>query len=122
MPRKQEPANEPGETTQVVSDPDGDPGPGDNPADGRLPTEPDYTGPGTYAPRSERLDWPDDSVCYLGAFGAYEISAEQWKQAGVEDQPGVRWDASNQYAIPRSSFTETALRVFGTMPMDFKVT
>lgn len=119
--------NEPGEQTNVVSDPDADPGPGDNPADqqsnaaGVLPNEPEYTGPGTFVPRSERLDWPENSVCYTGSYGAREITAQQFENAGCSDQPSMRWDESNGHAIPKSAFTEAALRLV-QQTGEFKIT
>lgn len=118
-------ANEPGERTQVVSDPDADPGPGDNPTDsqstGELPKQPDYTGPGTYVARSERLDWPEGHVCYLGEYSVREFTADDFKGAGVEDQPTTRWEASNQYAIPVEAFTDAALSLV-RQTGEFKIT
>jgi hypothetical protein len=129
-----DPIPEPRGTAQVVNHPDSDPGPGTNddrmgtaqlgfPTDeqGRLPNDPEYTGPGTYAQHGERMDIPEGKVAYVGPYGAREISGPQWRGAGVEDMPNVRWDETNKYMIDKNVFTEAAIRVVQQDP-SFRVT
>lgn len=50
-------------------------------------------------------------VKYTGDAGIREITAAQWKNAGVEDQKTTIWDDSNEYTLPISDFSAEALRV-----------
>lgn len=83
----------------------------------------EYTGPGTHAVTGERIDLPKNSVVYLGEYGMREITAEDWKKAGVQDQPTVRWERSGMgaMAVPREAFSEEAMRVIVQM-QEFRVT
>lgn len=50
-------------------------------------------------------------VRYVGSSDVREITAAQWKKAGVEDQKKVVWDKSNRHAVPSSEFSKEALAV-----------
>lgn len=62
------------------------------------------------AEKAEGSDGPD-TIKYTGDAGVREITAAQWKTAGVEDQETVVWDASNDYTVPLSKFTPDAIAV-----------
>jgi hypothetical protein len=62
-------------------------------------------------PEDEALQEEEPMVEYLGEFTAREITLEDWKKAGVRDQPAARWDSTNNRKIPLGGFTEHALRV-----------
>lgn len=53
------------------------------------------------------------TIKYTGDAGIREITAAQWKGAGVEGQKDVKWDASNDYTLPLSLFSADALAVLG---------
>jgi hypothetical protein len=67
--------------------------------------------PRAAAAQERRAEEEPKEVRYVGDAGTREITAAQWKGAGVEDQEGVVWDASNDYTLPASDFTPDALRV-----------
>ena len=47
----------------------------------------------------------------LFPFVRREITAAQWKKAGVEDQKTVVWDNDNGFKVPVSEFNEAALKL-----------
>jgi hypothetical protein len=48
-------------------------------------------------------------VKYTGSSDAREISKEDWESIDIADQDGVVWDWRNDWAVPVSKFSETAL-------------
>lgn len=60
--------------------------------------------PATAAPES-------GTVKYTGSSGVREITKEQWKGAGVENQDTTVWDEGNEYTLPLNLFTADALEV-----------
>jgi hypothetical protein len=48
-------------------------------------------------------------VKYTGPSDAREISKEDWETIEITDQNGVVWDWRNDWAVPVSEFSETAL-------------
>lgn len=62
-------------------------------------------------PGDKDLEKRPPGVRYVGEFGAREITAEDWRKAGVKDQPGARWERGNGWTLPLEGFTEHALRV-----------
>lgn len=55
-------------------------------------------------------------VKYTGDAGVREISAADWKTAGVEGQAKVVWNAENDYTLPASDFSAAALEVLKRDP------
>lgn len=52
-----------------------------------------------------------DEVKYGGISTVRSISKDEWEAAGVKDQEGTVWDASNGYSLPLSDFNDAALDV-----------
>ena len=50
-------------------------------------------------------------VKYTGTADVREITAAQWKAAGVEDQKMVRWSLENNFSVPIGDFSAQALEV-----------
>lgn len=63
------------------------------------------------AAKTDRYEVPAGQVVYRGSFSAREITLQDWQKAGVQDQPGVRWDRKNNYSLPKEGFSEAALRL-----------
>lgn len=74
--------------------------------------EPAHT-PADPKPDEPRSETKGGTIKYTGDAGVREITAAQWKAAGVEDQEGVVWDASNDYTLPLSKFSADAQTVLG---------
>lgn len=47
----------------------------------------------------------------VGSASRREITTDEFKSAGVEDQATVVWSRENDFRVPLSAFTEAALRV-----------
>jgi hypothetical protein len=55
-------------------------------------------------------------VEYKGKATTRRITAEQWKQAKVDDQEEVVWDKSNDFRVDLSELSEKAQTVLGRDP------
>lgn len=51
-------------------------------------------------------------VKYVGTADIREITAAQWKGAGVENQKGSEWNVANGHELPASDFNSDAMRYF----------
>lgn len=63
------------------------------------------------AASAETGETPSGTVKYTGSAGVREITAAQWKSAGIEGQRAVEWNAGNDYTLPKSDFSAEALEV-----------
>ena len=55
-------------------------------------------------------------VVYTGGAGTREITAAQWKGAGVEGQSKTVWNIENDYSLPIGDFSAEALEVLKRDP------
>lgn len=53
----------------------------------------------------------DKVVTYRGGAHVREITADQWKKAGVEDQETTIWEAGNNWEVDYDEFTDGALAI-----------
>ncbi len=52
-----------------------------------------------------------DVVTYIGSASHRRITKEQWSLAGVGDMDGVEWTFANDFKVPASVLSESALKV-----------
>lgn len=53
----------------------------------------------------------DAVVEYVGGADVRKITADEWKQAGVEGQAETVWDSSNDFKVKASDLSPAALKV-----------
>lgn len=58
----------------------------------------------------EEQDSDAEYVIFRGVSHIRRITEEQWKQAGVEDQPETVWDKGNNFQVPVSELSEKAIK------------
>jgi len=68
----------------------------------------------------EEADLDKNFVGFHGEFSKREITVDEWRAAGVQDQPGVTWNRANNRRVPKDAFTAQALNVLRQDP-DFRV-
>lgn len=49
-------------------------------------------------------------------FAVREITEDQWKRAGVEDQKTVVWNKANDFTVQSSELSDAAMKVIGADP------